>query len=101
MPKKTPKPAPVPQFIVCSLCGEPWTNHKQDENGEVTTLECIRLLKAQRYTTTITIQPQPWVYPQPRPYQPFYPVWYGTQTTGITTTNAVSYTPKVVNAVAC
>lgn len=37
-----PQPQPVPQFIVCSLCGEPWAGHGDDP----TTLDCIRLLKA-------------------------------------------------------
>lgn len=63
MPKHTnvARPEPVPVNVVCSLCGEAWTLHRED-NGEVTTLECIRLLKAKAYRPTYVPQPYP-VYP--------------------------------------
>lgn len=69
---KSPKPTPVPTNIICSICDEPWGLH-QEVNGEVSTLECIRLLKAKRWTPTITVNPRPWVYP-------VYPTWPYTTT---------------------
>lgn len=55
-----PVPEPVSINVVCSLCGEPWNQH-QEVDGEVTTLECIRLLKA-----------------KPPVYVPQYQWWYQT-----------------------
>lgn len=43
--KRSPKPAPVVVTTVCSICGEDWLQH-QEVDGEVSTLECVRLLKA-------------------------------------------------------
>lgn len=43
--KRTPKPAPVVVTTICSICGENWSMH-QEVDGEVSTLECVRLLKA-------------------------------------------------------
>ena len=40
------KPEPVIRSTVCSLCDEPWESHGDDP----TVLDCIRLLKAKRYT---------------------------------------------------
>lgn len=82
--KKTPKPKPEPVSlnIVCSICDEPWHLHVA-VNGEVSTLECVRLLKAKRWTPTITIQPRPYVQPF-WPYQPpFYSTWYSTTTSSL------------------
>lgn len=80
--KKAPKPEPVSLNIVCSICDEPWHLHKEI-NGEVSTLECVRLLKAKRYTPTITVLPRPYVQPYV-PYYPTYPV-YGTITVSSST----------------
>jgi hypothetical protein len=47
---KNPKPEPVIITIVCSLCGQPWEAHGDQDNGEwkkPTAEDCIRLLKAE------------------------------------------------------
>lgn len=74
MPKR-PKPEPVVVNTVCSLCGEPWGQHRE-EDGEVSTLECIRLLKAKLVfrpwwtpgysdkTICITNTPMQWTHPR-------------------------------------
>lgn len=86
MPKRTAaaKPEPVPVNVVCSLCGEPWSLHCADANGEVTTLECIKLLKAAKNRIGPTYIPQPY------PVYPRYPGWWQTtpipQVTWTTTT---------------
>lgn len=66
MPKRhAPTPEPVPVNVVCSLCGEAWSLHAEID-GEVSTLECIRLLKAK----AIRYVPQPYpVYPYVQPYR--------------------------------
>lgn len=50
--KKQPKPEPRALSIVCSLCGQSWEAHKADDSGDVSTLECIRLLKARPIQST-------------------------------------------------
>lgn len=100
------RPEPVPVNVVCSLCGEAWALHCEVD-GEITTLECIRLLKAARgRIASPWVQPYP-VYPQP--YTP-YRVWWQSTTSvssgninsgGGQTSNAVQVqtrTPKVVAA---
>lgn len=100
-------PQPVPASVVCSLCGESWALHAADDNGEVTTLECIRLLKAKACRPTYVPQPHP-VYPA----RPWY--WYtgiqapctsggniNSSPIGAYTINAAettTATPKVLNA---
>ena len=74
----TTKPEPVPVNVVCSLCGEAWASHRE-ENGEVSTLECIRLLKA-KVPTPVVVWRDRWypTYPQPTyPTYPTYPTWIG------------------------
>jgi hypothetical protein len=78
------RPAPVPVNVVCSLCGEAWGLHRE-ENGEVSTLECIRLLKAKSQRPTYIPQPYP-AFPR----YPAYPYWQGGQIISQTTTG--SYT---------
>jgi hypothetical protein len=78
------KPEPVAKNVVCSLCDEPWSDHKPDSKGNVSTLECIRLLKRRPKWN--------WHGPTTWPYQ-----WTSTGT-GIDTTcgTAVTYnTPSV------
>lgn len=97
---RAPKPEPIPVNVVCSLCGEAWASH-QATDGEVTTLECIRLLKAARNRVG------PVVIPRPYPVYPSYPWITYTQggsigqtvttTTGVTF-NAASTRPKVLTA---
>lgn len=76
MAKRTPKPAPVVTQTICSICGEDWAQH-QEVDGEVSTLECVRLLKAQLATRpTITIMPptivRPYISaPYVQPYSPW------------------------------
>lgn len=87
MPKRpaAAKPEPVPVNVVCSLCGESWVLHQQDDNGEVTTLECIRLLKA-RATQIPCIVPQPYpVYPQR-----MWPYWTITSGTNLDNINCAT-----------
>lgn len=62
--KQAPKPEPVSTDIICSICDEPWGLH-QEVNGEVSTLECIRLLKAKRQTPTIVYRQPAWYYQTP------------------------------------
>jgi hypothetical protein len=60
--RRNPKPAPVPTLVVCSICGEDWSAH-QEVDGEVSTLECVRLLKAK-------------VAARPAIWRQTYPYWY-------------------------
>jgi hypothetical protein len=105
MPKKSATPKPVPTSVVCSLCGEPWAYHQADKGGEVSTLECIRLLKAK-----VVYHPVPYVQPVPYPVQPWqpwrtYPYWglgnintiTCSDTTGTQTVNTAT-SPKVLMA---
>lgn len=82
MPKRSSvvRPEPVPVNVVCSLCGEAWVLH-QETDGEVSTLECIRLLKAKANRIGPAYLPYP-VYP--RPIYPTLPYWQinTCQTTG-------------------
>lgn len=99
--KKKPSPQPIPTFVVCSLCGEPWASH-EEVDGEVSTLECIRLLKAKRYSATIIgsgqIVQRPWV----QPYNPWpYTVTYTSDSAGnINQASAMTPTIAVANAAA-
>ena len=83
------RPEPIPMNVVCSLCGEPWVLHASVD-GEVSTLECIRLLKAK--SPTIRWYPQPYpVYPAPP--LPFRPTWIsaaGSTTTPNGTTTVIN-----------
>lgn len=100
--KKSVRPEPVPTNVVCSLCGEAWSLHREDERGDVTTLECIRILKAKK--PQYVWRPQP-VFPA-YPAQPWYSSFPTITTSGtssrLTTTNtknagtAVQMTPTVV-----
>lgn len=67
---KYPRPQPVVTSTICSLCDEPWESHGDDP----TVLDCLRLLKAKRYT------PSPYVNPVASYYQcPSCGQWvYGT-----------------------
>lgn len=41
------KPSPKPLHVVCSVCDQPWENHRPPTHGAEPGLEeCIRLLKA-------------------------------------------------------
>lgn len=93
MPKRRdPKPEPQPTNVVCSLCGEAWSRH-QEVDGEVTTLECIRLLRAKTPTPLV-------IYRDRYPWYPQNPQW--TYTSGGITSTAGSTTtyntPSVVSA---
>ena len=69
------KPQPIVVTTVCSLCGERWEAHGDDP----TTLDCIRLLKAElaRRPRNVTIN---------YPTYPAYPqVWHSTTTANTTT----------------
>ena len=107
---RTAKPEPVPVNVVCSLCGEAWASHRATD-GEVTTLECIRLLRAKASRPTyVPYRPVP-VYPYTQPgwWQTYPLVTYSqTTTTGgqidnhgttpYTTINSSATQPKVMNA---
>ncbi len=101
--KKQAKPEPVSLNIVCSICDESWHLHKEI-NGEVSTLECVRLLKLKRYTPTITIQPRPYVAPWYPILPQIYPTWHSTTVTNIVGVASgpgyeiTNYTPTVVSA---
>jgi hypothetical protein len=106
--KKQPKPEPISLNIVCSICDEPWHLHKE-VNGEVSTLECIRLLKAKRYTYSPTIVQQPYGVPIQPVIRPWYnPPYWQTITvsstdsnqaaSSLTTTNYSTMTPTVALA---
>lgn len=62
-------------------------------DGEVTTLECIRLLKAKPHPPTI-VYPQP-IYP--RPYQPYW-VTQGSSIQCASQMTSYVNTPRVLNA---
>lgn len=82
MPKRaaSPTPEPVPVNVVCALCGEAWHLHAEND-GEVSTLECIRLLKLKAQRPTYVPQPYP-VYPIRPWYQPYWSISTGTTTGG-------------------
>lgn len=61
MKKNTPQP--VPTNVICSICGEPWHEHKEDAKGEVSTLECVRLLKARVAASPTIIYRDRWSGP--------------------------------------
>lgn len=89
--KSAPTPEPVVVNTVCSLCGEGWGLH-QAVDGEVTTLECIRLLRARVPNITIS---NPVVLPYRYPtYQPY---WSTFGLTSVTNTGGTA-TPKVLTA---
>lgn len=75
--KKVQKPAPVIVQTICSICGEDWAQHREAD-GEVSTLECVRLLKAKiAFTPTVVIQ-RPYVTPiyyPPTPWWQTTPQW--------------------------
>jgi hypothetical protein len=110
----TPSPKPIPINVVCDLCNEPWHLHQADETGDVTTLECIRLLKLKavpQYRGPVVIdRPVPYPYPV-YPNIPWPHRWYGSGTycissgntnqaqyDGAHTINAASTSPKVLMA---
>jgi hypothetical protein len=62
MTRKIEKPKPVVVTTICSICGENWAQH-QEVDGEVSTLECVRLLKAKIASRPVTITYPTYVYP--------------------------------------
>ena len=94
--KQQTTPAPVVVSTICSVCGEDWQQHNADDNGEVSTLECVRLLKAKlAYRPNITYNYQWW-------HQPYrqQPIWWSTiQCNTGNASTAVSYnTPSLTAA---
>lgn len=110
MPKRSaPTPEPVPVNVVCSLCGEAWSLHAEID-GEVSTLECIRLLKAK---ARANLPPRPMYPTYPNPVFPHYgqPYWVTytsgtisvssgvvTGTSGATAINCTVRTPTIALA---
>lgn len=77
-------PQPVAKRVECSLCGLDWDKHVKDGAGDVSPLECVRLLKAELATRPTYRGPIPretppwrgpyWDYSRPTPIQtPVYP----------------------------
>ena len=95
---KIATPEPVPVNVVCSLCGESWHLHNEVD-GEVTTLECIRLLRARapQIIWRDRWNPITWPYTITQPYtSPYYTTASGTVTSsGIKCSNE---TPRVLTA---
>lgn len=78
-------PQPIVTSTVCSVCGLNWANHMPDASGEVSTLECVRLLKAE-IARPRPVYRQHWTYP--------YDQYTWTCSSGTSTTNK----PLVISA---
>lgn len=76
-----PRPEPVPQKVVCSLCGLPWDDHGFSDQ-EPDAAVCVKLLvaeleEARRPKVGDTLEPYPRSVPLPN-----WPVMYPTVTYG-------------------
>lgn len=79
--KRVKKPAPVVIATICSVCGEDWGQHEAID-GEVSTLECVRLLKAKIARTPVYA---------PTYIQPYTPWRWNPVTVTYTTGNTSSW----------